>query len=368
MSVIVKTKINEAVGFSIKGEIDQACEVLNTFSLSERQREMVKSILAETVSKSSAECIAQKVQLFTLLTQPVRIQSPSIKLDGCKIKRARINFIGRRFKDHMSLKDNFNTAGMERGIFESKQVDVFCYHDVEKLRSSFTFANNGFQFCALSDELTENIKQFALTPYDETSKSNVSPFATQFIEAWGRKNNLSFDRVVCLGFVYRDTDENADRTKADKPFALAHADFQQSNLSAISECLEKYWKPAMESVLGNLTREQYLNVPIKQIVNLWMPLNQRSTVNGLVVMDTSSIQPSKDLRPINTISPKETCSVNSLAIHANPKQKLVAQETMTISDGVIFNSFITVHSAANILRDAACDEHRRSLEGRFALI
>lgn len=364
--ITVKTAINNAVELSTQGKLDQACDVFSTAILSRSQCEKIRAILAATTSKTPAQCIAQKVQLLTLLTQPEKVEPPAKVLDGYNTKWTKINFIGPAFVDGMSLKEHFNRKGVEQGILQTKEMDIYCYHDVEKLRSDFNFKTNGFQFCALSHALTDHLENFALTPYDKDCESYVSQFGTQFIASWAKKNEIPFDVIVPLGLVYRDQDESA--INAGKPYAFAHVDFQRSNLASTADCLEKSWKPAIESVLGELSSDAYRNLSMGQIVNLWMPLNKRPTVNGLIVMDASTMDSAKDLKPVSTLSTDQGCFLNSLSLRCNSKQKWVAQETMTIGHGVIFNSECTPHTAGDLPREGVCDKYRRSLEGRWVCI
>lgn len=285
--------------------------------------------------------------------------------NGFEQKVATTYFIGQKFENGMSL--SISPENLEKKIIEQREIKISCYQNVDELRKKFNFANNGFEFCALGDTLTECAKQFASFPNDVKPKSDLSLAATQFITTWAKENNIQFDKVILLGLTYRDADKK--NKQALKPYSITHVDFQQSTLPDTFKCLESIWKPQVEAVLGPLSPEQYLNLPIKRMVNLWFPLNECPTENGLAVMDKSSILSSKSLRPF---IPQVTgdCSVNSLSLRPDEKQLWVAQRAMTLGSGVIFSSLEVPHSAVDLKKDPGIkyDRHRKSVEARLLII
>jgi len=286
--------------------------------------------------------------------------------EGVERKQATTYFIGSKFQNDMPLK--VDKKNIKNGIVKNKEITISCYQNKEKLREKFNFKDNGFQFCALSDELTASVEQFGSHRFEENYYSEISALATQFITGWGEKNNIEFSAVIPLGFNYRDQDIRNPNDM--KPFLITHVDFEKSSIAQTLMSVEKTWKPQFEAVLGEKSHQEYLSLPITQIVNLWMPLNKRPTKNGLAMMDTSSIGSEKSLRPFTSVPANGSAPFKSLSLRHDKKQVWIAQKSMTLGNGVIFNSFKTPHSAVELAEDLGVqyDKYRKSVEGRFAFI
>lgn len=364
---ISKTKrdINTAIELSVSGKKKEAFNLLCHDSLSEVQKDKIKNILSAASLKKSAECISEKVNIFTLLTtkdDPIRITNIvpiAKKIDGLRLETAKINFLGSEFVNNKVLGNISMSDLIKLDILESQSTNIHCYSNFDKLMSDFSFNLNGFQYFEANGVLLNSIHSFSHNPLDKKSESILSKASVNFISSWGRANSIQFDAVVPLGFLYRDL--NPNEAKASKAYHLAHVDFRECDKKA----LELNWKPQMGDLIGNLSSEQQSNAHITQIVNLWMPLNKSENV--LSLLDTSSVDLLTELRPFNN---RSSDGVTSQTLQYKPNQRWVANDAMKVGQGIIFNSFLTPHSAVKLPKQQGIkyDEFRRSVEGRFVFI
>jgi len=267
------------------------------------------------------------------------------------------------------VSNNLNISFMKEGVdntskhdapAEEKRCDVTCYSNFDLIKSSYNFESNGFEYFRLDGDLLDRVNFFEKYPNEERAEMSLLKEGVKYMSLWGKKKLPGCNIVVPLDILYRDN--SPFNSTSEKPFFLAHVDFDKENLQNNMKILKGLWKPYIETALGDLSDEQYFDLKIVQIVNIWLSLDRGKVNNTLALLDTSSIDLQKDLRPL------KNNKLNSISISQNPKQNWVALQGMTMGQGIIFNSFITPHTAIELPRDSNAKFYRKSVELRFAFL
>lgn len=254
-------------------------------------------------------------------------------------------------------------------VLETKQMKIIAYSK-EEIQKNFNFKNNGFEFGSCSEGLLKEVKSLKKHIAEKGQNAEITMNFAPMLEAsekelelWAAKQGLvkgvDYDVIVPLGGVYRD------ESKANT-FPIAHVDFPKEDTSKFMDSLSYLWKDAVEKKLNKkLTNEEYANVKIAMMVNIWMPLNEKPTKNTLAVMDTSRIKDS-DLTPVTThIGP---FPVKTNLVSSSQKHQFFIQGDMKEGDEVIFNTLNTPHTAVNAPRPEASELPRQSAEIRAIFI
>lgn len=253
-------------------------------------------------------------------------------------------------------------------ILEKKQIKIMAYKK-EEVQKLFNFNENGFTFDTLSQDAKTKLSALG-NQYRSLVQSiaNFYPLGDDLeiiLESWATEQGLikgvDYDQIIALGGAYRD------QLRANT-FPLSHVDFQKDDTSAFMSALSPIWKGRVAEKLKNpaLTDQEYRNVKIANMVNVWMPLNDKPTKNTLAVMDTSRLQ-KEDLYPVRSkVGPLD---VTTMLVHNSYKQQYVIQSDMKFGDMVIFETLNTPHTAVDVDRpEADPNEPRKSIEMRVIFI
>lgn len=278
-------------------------------------------------------------------------------------RETNINLAGKNFKNYASLNAEDIEINLEDEILSGRKMNIMCYpkQEAQKL---FNFKENGFIFSSFDQDADFHHAMTAAkdSPFylDET---HLLEAANKLLEKWAVAQNIQYDVVASLGAIYRS---ESPSDEGNAPLPMTHVDTTK-NATNFLNTFSDHWKPNVEMALGKeLTDQEFENLQIVQMVNIWMPLNESPTENTLAVMDISRIN-EKDLLPYSVELGES--SFTPMILHFSPKLQFVIQADMKFGDMVIFDSTKTPHTAATIPRpEAKKGLFRESLEIRAIFI
>lgn len=257
----------------------------------------------------------------------------------------------------------------EAFTIKSKKVVAYKKKEAQKL---FNFKKNGFVFSSYEGALLEEIKAFKPESYSQGLR--VLFLTQEILEKWAKKQGIKYDVAIPLALVHRS--ESKDRSSTSlSPVSLTHVDFAKSTgeneTKDFMKAFKPVWKTTVENALDKfLTDEEFENIKIVQMVNIWMPLNDKPTENTLALMDRSRIKQS-DLIPFSTSVGEGNRKIEFIGIVMVPSKKhqFVIQSDMKRGDMVIFDTLNTPHTAVMAPRsDAEKNLLRESIEIRAIFI
>lgn len=278
---------------------------------------------------------------------------------------ANINFAGKTFTDMAEINLAKKDELLENEVLTSKSKRIAAY-DKENVRKLFTYKENGFEYRAVEEGLLNEISNYQGEDikYHDILNASKATFAK-----WAEEQGIDYDKIIPLGLVYRAENPIPG---AQPTASLTHIDFDQNNTSEFMRANSLVWKGVVDQALGNyLSQEEFENIKIEHMVNMWMPLEDKPTENTLAMLDRSRIQ-SEDLRPFTAVfNPFPSFEVKFTAMTLSPsnKHQYVIQSDMKLGDMVLFNTFDTPHSAVTVPRpEAQKGLARRSVEIRAIFI
>lgn len=250
--------------------------------------------------------------------------------------------------------------GIELLKHESKMcnsVEVHCFSDFEKLRR-FSFLKNGFEYCQLKkgSSLFLKIEQYAQTRRENPGRNFLTDRIElpvicelkQFMASWLKERNIPGTPVIPhAGFTYRDSDRSAYATP---PFHFVHVDYSKKRLIDTSLALEALkYKHAVEDEFDvTLSSDEYRQLIDREStiwLNVWIPLQEKESNNGLVLMDTNSV-----LNLDQKLQPISFQGMITYSLFPSSEQKWITLDNLTLNKRVvaIFNTINTPHTAGLI--------------------
>ncbi|WP_068468970.1 hypothetical protein [Candidatus Protochlamydia phocaeensis] len=293
------------------------------------------------------------------------IQSKQIALKIDTIFKASINVIGQAFQDHVQIPTALEAINklLKQGVLITREVEIKGY-DREEIKLNFNFKRNGFGYCTLEADAVAGLNELAQRPENRAMRVAFRKLMISELEKWGKTQGFSFKAVIPVDTVYRKTDQTA-RAIFNSVF-LSHVDFSAYD-SEILKHFKDTWKPNMEEILGSqMSDEDYHQMKVVQMVNIWMPLNRETPENILALLDISSMQ-GQELRPYTAVRRGGRRFFTALALADKPWHQWIFQFDMKRGDAVIFDSFKTPHTAVQIERLSAVPA-RESVEIRALFI
>lgn len=278
-------------------------------------------------------------------------------------RESNINMAGKNFTNYVQLLSEDIENNLEAEILSGKKMNVMCYpkNEAQKL---FDFKKNGFVFSSFDLDKDFYLQMNMIKASPATTADTYLLFAAnQLLEKWAVAQNIKFDVVASLGSIYRNESPDA---YAYTPLPMTHVDTTKDATNFLHTFTE-IWKSNVEIALEReLTNDEFEKLHIVQMVNIWMPLNDKPTENTLAVMDISRIE-EKDLIPYSVDIGDSTFT--PMTLHFSPKLQFVIQEDMKFGDMVIFDSTKTPHTAVTIPRpEAEQGLLRQSIEIRAIFI
>lgn len=277
-----------------------------------------------------------------------------------------VYFAGKQFKKMTEIDLSKKNELLESEVLTSASKRIAAYNR-ESVRKLFDYKENGFEYCPVEGELLAEISKFNDTDWQQDSRILEASKAafTKLAEEQG----IDYDMVIPLGLIYRSEKPLGTALPAA---TLTHIDFDQNNTSEVMQSNKHGWKVRVEGALGKtLSDEEFENIKIEHMMNMWMPLENKPTENTLAMMDTSRIQ-SEDVQPFTAVikpSPFLELKFTAMTLKPSNKQQYIIQSDMKLGDGVLFNTFDTPHSAVTVPRpEAEKDLPRRSIEIRAIFV
>jgi hypothetical protein len=275
--------------------------------------------------------------------------------------KAELVHLGPLFTDNMSLAIETAPMLLQQKILQTKVSRVF------KTTRKFEFNKNGFEFKDFNNSpLGKAIEKIAIGPpvWTDIPQSTIDEHSTAVENAltnWAKGIGMQFSKVVWIDTVYRNT-------AAGKFGAVhfTHVDFPDGDHKATLKGHDS-WKERVVKKLGELTTEQYEDLPVKNIINMWMPLDEKIEAEPLALMDLQSLKnPTKDLRVYQDARISTGTAYPSVGILPSDGQRWYIRDGMKRGEAVIFDCCKTPHSAVSLPDQGT--KGRRSLESRVLFL
>jgi len=273
------------------------------------------------------------------------------------------NYLGSKFVPKMMIQVSPSEAPklLEEKILQTVEMPV---HITTRI---FDFKKNGFEFKSFTNTaLGSAIDVLGKGPstWSEISEESITTHAS-CLEAemcnWGKSQGISFSRVLCIDSVFRNTASGSFGS-----VHFVHVDFPSGDTKEILRGHSNWKERIIKKIERDLTADEYENLVVTKIVNVWMPLDPKLEAEPLAMMDRevcedleSQLQVYHDKR----ITSSET--YQSVGVIPHPKQKWYVRE-MTRGEGVIFDTCQTPHSAVSFPDQG--DKTRKSIECRLLFI
>lgn len=233
----------------------------------------------------------------------------------------------------------------------------------QELQAITTFKEMGSEFVSLNEEIVGSLKQISSNPSDEMLHKIVRRQLASFLTDWGKKHNLKFTEVFPVDTVYRNV---APGTFGAPSVNITHIDFAEGSTQNVLDALAEEWQSSIETKEGaSLSVQEIRNLPVVQMINTWMPLNEKPIRNTLTVLDQRTLEETS----LKTIfgSSKSGKLIPAKICTPDEKHRWVFQKDMHLGDALIFDSQRTCHSAVD-LPEEHLDHPRRSIECRSLFV
>lgn len=278
---------------------------------------------------------------------------------------SKVTQLGPKFQNGMPVFLRNVPNLLQQGVLQEVPISV------QESQDRFSFHRNGFEFHhfphgpfrnaiqTFSDDL--RCKEKHLQYRKEMEEHEIPRFqraVEKELSRVGREMGLEFDEVVCGDAVCRDT--GSGRFGA---VHLVHIDFPPK---AYRETLRGHseWRESISKKLGPLTQEEYENLGIVKIMNVWIPLDERVEACPLAVMDTQTIDQS-DVRQYEA-ERAGGGKFPALGVLPRAGQCWYSKKDLRLGDAYIFDSCRTPHTAVKLPDQG--DKTRKSVECRVFFI
>lgn len=270
---------------------------------------------------------------------------------------ADLNFAGKNFTDYAELTSRRQEKNIKNNLIEtrSKRLAAYTGNDVQKL---FDFKKNGFEFRSTNDEDLLKILKSTRKDNPYLFEDETLELTGKLVEKWAAEKKMEDVIVIPLSMVYR----SEVPSKNVQPVAgLTHVDFKKNPTKSTDNYRNLFLsvKPKIEDALNrNLTDEEFSNLELELMVNVWMPLQDAPTENTLAMMDTAGLD-DKELRPFtNEVLLEGPTGVFSIpftvmTMRPSKRQQFIIQSDMKRGDYIIFDTLNTPHSAVKAPRKEA---------------
>jgi hypothetical protein len=278
-----------------------------------------------------------------------------------------INIAGSAFVEGELINSANLTNLFAVNILQPTITGVRCYLK-ETIKSDYEFNLNGFEFCDMNGDLLELVKELSQNLENKQVREILRKAIIPFMTQWGRSKGIDFDYAIPLDTVYRNTDPKITNAFRSVPFA--HVDFSQDKIPETLQAFIDVWKPRVEESLKRpeMSTEEYLNLNIRKMVNIWINLNEIPSTNTLALLDTPALDQIDRYLKLYTAVRRDGSVFTAQILDSQPPQsEWVVQRQMQIGDAVIFNSLETPHTAADIY-GIGFDVPRQSVELRVAFV
>lgn len=269
--------------------------------------------------------------------------------------------LGPQFTDGMAITLDQIPALLQQQVLQKKTATVY------KTTEKFAFDKNGFEFADYSQSpLGKAIEKLATGPieWQDIPEATIRGHATAVEDAlsdWGKTAGVQFSQVVWIDTVYRNT--KAGRFGS---VHFVHADFPEEDYSITLKGHSTTWKDRVALKLGDLSMDQYEKLQISQIVNIWMPLDEKIEAEPLAMMDLKSLRSKRDLRVYQDSRVNGGTPYPSIGVFPSDSQRWYIRDGMKRGEAVIFNSCKTPHSAVSLPDQGT--KGRRSVECRVLFL
>lgn len=281
--------------------------------------------------------------------------------------KGNINYMGSAFQPNTSIATDDIQSLLDKRIIETHRISLHCISAAEAVRQ-FDFKTHGFCVEYLPVDLKGSLDRLEKDLKDPASRAATRPVLSSYLTAWGKNQGISFTHVIPVDTVCRSTSEEAEN--AFRAVTLVHIDFSLDTNKTL-EAFCSTWKPRVEQAFKRpLSDEEYIKLPVTQIVNVWMPLNTFPHVNSLALLDKQTAS-DQDAQPYTAVR-RDSSTFTAQILPRRPEHRWSVFDIKR-GEAIIFGSQQTPHTAIEAVADfnrEGCPDNggRKSVEIRALFV
>jgi len=256
-----------------------------------------------------------------------------------------VNYLGSAFQPNDRVATSELQELLEKQTLETHRVSLTCF-SAQEAEETFDFQTHGFSVQQLPKKLKKSLDLLQTDLNDSESRVAARAALSLYLSTWGKKQKIPFTHVIPVDTVCRSTSKA--QANAFGAVALTHIDFTADTKKTLA-AFASGWKPRVEQALGKtLSEEDYTNLPVMQMVNVWMPLNTFPHINSLALLDIQTISADEPL-PYTAVR-RDGAAFTAQILPKRPEHKWSVFDIKR-GDAIIFGSQTTPHTAIDAVAD-----------------
>jgi len=222
---------------------------------------------------------------------------------------------------------------------------------------------NDFEFRHLPPSITSILLKIRKDPQHREFRVQLRNELERLMATWASIHDM--DAIpVALDTVYRSTDVHENNAFGIIPFI--HIDFLKNDTPSTLASFQDQWKSKLESSLRmSLTYSEYIRIPVVEMINIWMPLNDHLTASPLAFMKSCS---EKYHVPYTALR-KDKRRFTAVGVMRGKNDTWFWRWGAGLGTAVVMSAMRTPHTAFVIPHEErSVEPWRKSVEVRFAFI